>query len=244
MTFNAWQHPGVSSMLLYEGKAKKVFKYTEDTVMMFFKDDATAGNRAKEAVFKGKGKLNASISAKLFEHLHTFDIDTHFIKTNGEYEHECYKLDIIPIEVIVRNRAAGTFCKRYGLQVGASLRNTVVEFCIKDDELNDPPISEDAIVGLNITDVITLNKIRENSLRINDILANTFKKCGLQLVDFKLEYGLNKEGKLLLADEICPDTMRLWNNKNESFDKDLFRNDSGDLLAGYRKVQELLINTL
>ena len=124
------------------------------------------------------------------------------------------------------------------------MRNTVVEFCIKDDELNDPPISEDAIVGLNITDIITLSKIRETSNKINIILKNTFKKCGLQLIDFKLEFGLDKEGKLLLADEICPDTMRLWNDKNESFDKDLFRNDSGDLLAGYRKVQELLINTL
>jgi len=232
-----------NSILLYEGKAKKVFNNTEDTVMMFFKDDATAGNRAKEAVFQGKGELNSNISGMLFELLHQYQIETHFIRRNGLREHHCYKVDIIPIEVIVRNRAAGTFCKRYGLEVGAPLRNTVVEFCIKDDALNDPPISEDAIVGLNITDVITLSKMRETSLRINDILTNTFKKCGLQLVDFKLEFGLDKEGKLLLADEICPDTMRLWNDKNESFDKDLFRNDSGDLLAGYRKVKELLINT-
>ena len=232
-----------TNLLLYEGKAKKVFKYTEDTVMMYFKDDATAGNRAKEAVFEGKGELNCDISARLFSVLHQYDIHTHFIGYNGTREHHCYKLDIIPLEVIVRNRAAGTFCKRYGVEVGSPLRNTVVEFCIKDDALNDPPISEDAIVGLNITDIITLSKMRETSLRINDILTNTFKKCGLQLVDFKLEFGLNKEGKLLLADEICPDTMRLWNDKNESFDKDLFRNDSGDLLVGYRKVKELLINT-
>jgi len=233
----------INSMLLYEGKAKKVFKYTDDTVMMFFKDDATAGNRAKEAVFDGKGKLNASISAKLFEHLHIYGIDTHFIKTNGEHEHECYKLDIIPIEVIVRNRAAGTFCKRYGVEVGTTLKNVVVEWCVKDDALNDPPICDDAIVGLGITDIITLNHMRETSITINNILTQLFRRVELQLVDFKLEFGLNKEGKLLLADEICPDTMRLWNKQNESFDKDLFRNDSGDLLAGYRKVEELLINT-
>lgn len=234
----------INSMLLYEGKAKKVFKYTDDTVMMFFKDDATAGNRAKEAVFNGKGKLNASISAKLFEHLHTHGVETHFIKTNGEHEHECYKLDIIPIEVVVRNRAAGTFCKRYGVEVGTTLKNVVVEWCVKDDALADPPICDDAIGALGITDTVTLNSMRQTSIKINSVLTHLFRRVGLKLVDFKLEFGLNKEGKLLLADEICPDTMRLWNDQNESFDKDLFRNDSGDLLAGYRKVEELLINTL
>ena len=234
----------INSMLLYEGKAKKVFKYTDDTVMMFFKDDATAGNRAKEAVFDGKGKLNASISAKLFEHLHTHGVETHFIKTNGEYEHECYKLDIIPIEVIVRNRAAGTFCKRYGVEVGTALKNVIVEWCVKDDALQDPPICDDAIVALGITDVVTLNNMRATSIKINSILTHLFRRVGLKLVDFKLEFGLDREGKILFADEICPDTMRLWNDQNESFDKDLFRNDSGDLLAGYRKVEELLINTL
>ena len=154
-------------MLIYEGKAKKIFKGTEDTVIMYFKDDATAGNRAKEAVFEGKGELNASISAKLLSHLHTHGVETHFIEIEGTREHHCKKLDIIPIEVIVRNRAAGTFCKRYGVEVGKALRNTVVEFCIKDDELNDPPISEDAIVGLNITDIITLDRMRDTSIHIN-----------------------------------------------------------------------------
>ena len=231
-------------MLIYEGKAKKIFKCTEDTVIMYFKDDATAGNRAKEAVFEGKGELNASISAKLLSHLHTHGVETHFIELYGTREHHCKKLDIIPIEVIVRNIAAGTFCKRYGVEVGKALRNTVVEFCIKDDELNDPPISEDAIVGLNITDIITLDRMRDTSIHINNVLKHLFRRVELQLVDFKLEFGLDKQGKLLLADEICPDTMRLWNNKNQSFDKDLFRNDSGDLLAGYREVERLLINTL
>lgn len=234
----------MNNLLLYEGKAKKVFKHTQDTVMMYFKDDATAGNRAKEAVFQGKGVLNASISAKLLDHLHTHGIETHFIELNGKREHHCHKLDIIPIEVIVRNRAAGTFCKRYGVEVGTSLKNVIVEWCVKDDALADPPICDDAIVALGITDIITLNSIRETSIHINNVLTQLFRKAGLQLVDFKLEFGLDKHGKILLADEICPDTMRLWNNKNESFDKDLFRNDSGDLLAGYQKVEELLINTL
>lgn len=230
----------INSLFLYEGKAKKVFQYTDETVMIYFKDDATAGNRAKEAVFEGKGKLNASISAKLFEHLHTFGIDTHYIESNGEREHHCHKLDIIPIEVIVRNRAAGTFCKRYGIEVGKTLKTVIVEWCVKDDALNDPPICDDSIVALGITDTITLNRMRETSLKINNILTQLFRRTGLQLIDFKLEFGLNIEGKLILADEICPDTMRLWNNHNQSFDKDLFRNDSGDLLAGYREVERLI----
>ena len=234
----------MNNLLLYEGKAKKVFRHTQDTVMLYFKDDATAGNRAKEEVFQGKGVLNASISAKLLNYLHSFGIETHFIKSNGKREHHCHKLAIIPIEVVVRNRAAGTFCKRYGVEVGTPLRNVIVEWCVKDDTLNDPPICDDAITSLGITDIITLNSIRETSIHINNVLTQLFRKAGLQLVDFKLEFGLDKHGKILLADEICPDTMRLWNNKNESFDKDLFRNDSGDLLAGYQKVEELLINTL
>tara|TARA_X000001036_G_scaffold238645_1_gene222593 strand:+ start:2356 stop:3060 length:705 start_codon:yes stop_codon:yes gene_type:complete len=234
----------MNSLFLYEGKAKKVFQYTDNTVMIFFKDDATAGNRAKEAVFEGKGELNASISAKLFEHLHKYCIDTHFIELNGKREHHCHQLNIIPIEVVVRNRAAGTFSKRYSVETGTTLRNVVVEWCLKDDALADPPICDDAIVALGITDVVTLNNMRATSISVNNILTQLFRRVELQLIDFKLEFGLDKEGKLLLADEICPDTMRLWNRQNESFDKDLFRNDSGDLLAGYRKVEELLINTL
>ena len=234
----------IKNFLLYEGKAKKVFKHTEDTVIMYFKDDATAGNRAKEAVFEGKGELNASISAKLLSHLAMHGVETHFIDLDGTRAHHCKKLDIIPIEVIVRNTAAGTFCKRYGIQVGKELRNVVVEWCLKDDALNDPPICDDAIIGLGITDIITLDSMRETSIHINNVLKHLFRRVELQLVDFKLEFGLDKHGKLLLADEICPDTMRLWNNKNQSFDKDLFRNDSGDLLAGYREVERLLINTL
>ena len=119
-----------------------------------------------------------------------------------------------------------------------------MEWCVKDDALQDPPICDDAIVALGITDIITLNTMRETSIHINNILTQLFRRVGLQLVDFKLELGLDREGKILLADEICPDTMRLWNKQNESFDKDLFRNDTGDLLVGYRKVDELLINTL
>ena len=230
--------------LLYEGKAKKVFEFTDDQVMLYFKDDATAGNRAKEAVFDGKGKLNCNISTMLFEYLHTHGIETHFIEQIRPRQHLCEKVDIIPIEVVVRNRAAGTFCKRYGVEIGTTLRNVIVEWCIKDDALADPPICDDAIVALSITDIVTLDSMRATTLKINNILTQLFRRVGLQLVDFKLEFGLDKHGKLLLADEVCPDTMRLWNKQNESFDKDLFRNDSGDLLAGYRKVEELLINTL
>ena len=231
---------------LYEGKAKKIFQADDNNnhVMIFYKDDATAGNRAKEAQFEGKGKLNCSISTMLFQELHKHQIKTHFIERKSDDEHLCHKLTIIPIEVIVRNIAAGTFCKRYGLEVGKTLDNVIVEYCVKDDDLNDPPICDDAITALGITDAGVLSHLRQQSLRINDILTDIFHNCKLKLVDFKLEFGLDKDGAILLADEICPDTMRLWNDNNESFDKDLFRNDSGDLLVGYKKVEDLLrVNT-
>jgi phosphoribosylaminoimidazole-succinocarboxamide synthase len=229
---------------LYEGKAKKIFQYDEDKVKLEFKDDATAGNRAKFAQFAGKGELNCDISATMFKELHKYNVATHFIEKLNDTAHICQQVTIIPIEVIVRNIAAGTFCKKLGVEVGTELKNTVIEFCVKDDDLNDPIIVEDAITALGITDKLTLHYLRKESTHINELLTYIFAKCGLKLVDFKLEFGLTPNGTILLADEICPDTMRLWNSKNESFDKDLFRNDSGDLLVGYREVQRLLAENL
>ena len=144
-------------MLLYEGKAKKIFEAENGRVTLFFKDDATAGNRAKEAQFKGKGQLNCEISAILFEMMRNAGIKTHYISKKDERTHLCHKLNIIPIEVIVRNIAAGTFCKRYGLDVGQTLDNVIVEWCVKDDDLNDPPICDDAITALGMATIDTLN---------------------------------------------------------------------------------------
>ena len=226
--------------LIYEGKAKKIFEAGKDKVVLYFKDDATAGNAAKKAQFEGKGALNCNISALLFEELHRQYIDTHFIEKLSDREHLCQKVDIIPIEVIVRNVAAGTFCKRYGLEIGTSLKNTVVEWCVKDDSLKDPPINTSAAVALGYATEKQLRYMEDTAVEINAILAEIFEEVNLTLVDFKLEFGLNKDKDILLADEICPDTLRLWNDKNESFDKDLFRNDTGDLIEGYKKVERLL----
>lgn len=226
--------------LIYEGKAKKIFDAEEDKVVLYFKDDATAGNAAKKAQFEGKGVLNCSISALLFEELHSQYIDTHFIKKISDREHLCHKVNIIPIEVIVRNIAAGTFSKRYGVEVGTHLKNTVVEWCVKDDSLNDPLINTSAAIALGYATEKQLRHMEDTAVEINAILSDIFEEVQLTLVDFKLEFGLNIYGDILLADEICPDTLRLWNDKNESFDKDLFRNDTGDLVEGYKKVEKLL----
>jgi|TARA_Y100000593_G_scaffold29350_1_gene58401 phosphoribosylaminoimidazole-succinocarboxamide synthase len=240
MDTNRKRKTSMTGEFLYEGKAKKIYQHDIGKVKLQFKDDATAGNRAKEAQFVGKGELNCDISATMFNKLHKHKIATHFIEKISPTEHICHQVKIIPLEVIVRNIAAGTFCKRYGMEVGKALKNTIIEFCIKDDDLNDPPIAEDAITALGITDKLTLHYLRKETTHINEVLTSIFTKCKLKLVDFKLEFGLTENGTILLADEVCPDTMRLWNDKNESFDKDLFRNDSGDLLAGYREVQRLL----
>lgn len=184
------------------------------------------------------------------KHLKTKQIDTHFIDQISDNEQICHRVNIIPIEVIVRNTAAGTFCKRYGVDVGTELGETIVEFCVKDDDLNDPLIDPSAIVALGMATHKQIHNMRETAKLINMYLGEVFDQdLGLKLVDFKLEFGtmLNQDmddditkDRIVLADEICPDTMRLWNKNNESFDKDLFRNNSGDLLAGYQCVADRL----
>ena len=224
--------------MLYEGKAKRI--YTTDNpneVIMFFKDDATAGNRAKEAKFQGKGELNCSITTKIFERL-SFP-KKHFIKKLSKNELLVEKVNIIPLEVIIRNRAAGTFCKRYGVENGKKFKNRIIEFCVKDDSLNDPPICEDSVLALDICDRDTLSTLRSYSDFVGYYVSRIMANIGFELVDMKLEFGYADNGDILLADEICPDTMRLWEN-GKSFDKDLFRLDTGDLLAGYREVDRRL----
>lgn len=233
--------------LIYSGKAKNVHQLSKNTVILEFRDDATAGNKAKHDVIQGKGELNCSISSMMFEYLHHYCFygSTHYIDKISPNTQLCYAVDIIPIEVIVRNKSAGTFSKRYGIEKGKKFEDPIVEFCLKNDDLNDPVISCDVISELGICTSTELASMKSNALDINDKLIGFFKTIKLDLIDFKLEFGIRKKDMhLVLADEICPDTMRLWDEQGNSFDKDLFRENTGDLLEGYKRVETLLRNEI
>ena len=232
--------------LIYSGKAKNVHQLSKNTVILEFRDDATAGNKAKHDLIRGKGELNCSISSMMFEYLHyNFYGSTHYIDKISPNTQLCYAVDIIPIEVIVRNKSAGTFSKRYGVEKGKKFEDPIVEFCLKNDDLNDPIITRDVIIQLDIASHAELASMKSNALDINDKLITLFEKMNLDLIDFKLEFGLRKKDNVLvLADEICPDTMRLWDEQGNSFDKDLFRENTGDLLEGYKRVETLVRNEI
>ena len=235
----------IAKDMLYEGKAKKIYSIEglqfRNQCIMYFKDDATAFNAEKKSQFEGKGELNCWISDVLLRAMEHLGIPTHFREKISDREIVTDFVKIVPIEVIVRNIAAGTFCKRYGLENGTKLNHSIIEYCVKDDDLSDPPIAFTAITSLdpNIeNELIAMTAMTED---VNKYLRAIFYTLGLVLVDFKLEFGTNAQGDIVLADEICPDTMRLWDiNTMQSFDKDLFRFDKGDLLAGYKEVQRRL----
>jgi phosphoribosylaminoimidazole-succinocarboxamide synthase len=235
----------IAKDMLYEGKAKKIYSIEglqfRNQCIMYFKDDATAFNAEKKSQFEGKGELNCWISDVLLRAMEHLGIPTHYKEKISDREIVAEHVKIIPIEVIVRNIAAGTFCKRYGLKNGTELHSSIVEYCVKDDDLGDPPISWEGIVALDPEvedDLVTMTVMTED---VNKYLRAIFYTLGLVLVDFKLEFGKDCHGDVILADEICPDTMRLWDiNTMKSFDKDLFRFDTGDLLAGYKEVKRRL----
>jgi phosphoribosylaminoimidazole-succinocarboxamide synthase len=235
----------IAKDMLYEGKAKKIFSIEgqqfRNQCIMYFKDDATAFNAEKKSQFEGKGELNCWISDVLLRAMDHLGIPTHYVEKISDREIVAQHVKIVPIEVIVRNVAAGTFCKRYGLKSGTELHSSIVEYCVKDDDLGDPPIAWEAIVALDPEvedDLVTMTVMTED---VNKYLRAIFYALGLVLVDFKLEFGRDSHGDIILADEICPDTMRLWDiNTMQSFDKDLFRFDTGDLLAGYKEVKRRL----
>ena len=238
-------------MLLCEGKAKKVYKFGEKTVLLEFKDDATAGNKAKHDVFFGKGELNCEMSAMLLRYLNNKFYQegsfrrTHFIDRIDSFTQLCHRVNIIPLEVIVRNFSAGTFCKRYGIDKGIKFQSPIIEFCLKNDDLNDPLITENVISELGIADRSTLEQMKLDGMRINRALSPLFEKMDLTLVDFKLEFGntlTTGDDRIILADEICPDTMRLWDSNGNSYDKDLYREETGDLLTGYKIIRDGLIS--
>lgn len=225
-------------MLLYEGKAKKIFSTeNENEFVVYYKDDATAFNGEKKAEIASKGILNNKISTIMFEELAKEGIESHFIKSLSDREMLVKKVEILPLEVIVRNITAGSFCKRYGVEEGIVLDTPIFEMSYKNDEFGDPLLNDDHAVALKLATREEIDFLRTQTLKINEIMKRFFLKMDLKLVDFKLEFGKDINGNIILADEISPDTCRLWDvNTNEKLDKDRFRRDLGDLVQGYEEV--------
>ena len=225
--------------LLYEGKAKRIYE-TENPneVICEYKDSLTAFNGEKADTQSGKGALNCAITTLIFEALQKEGIPTHLIKQIDETKQLVKKVNIIPIEVVVRNIAAGSLSKRLGLKEGTKLPFSIVEFYYKNDELNDPLINDDHAMILNLVDERKeLDILRDYGRKINEFLIDFFDKIGLILVDFKIEFGKDKDGNIILADEITPDSCRLWDKKTgKKMDKDLFRFDLGDINEAYQEV--------
>ena len=231
---------------LYEGKAKIVYQGSEpNTIIQYFKDDATAFNAEKKAVFENKGVLNNLICEHIMVGLNALGIETHFLRRINAREQLCHKVEIIPLEVIVRNRSAGSFAARLGIEEGVMLPRPLLEFCYKDDALGDPLVSEEHIDVMEWAARGEMDKMIHVALRVNDYLMGMMYSIGISLIDFKLEFGrkYDMDGQLaiLLADEISPDTCRLWDMEtSRRLDKDVFRRDLGDLGDAYRELARRL----
>ncbi|MEO0141184.1 MAG: phosphoribosylaminoimidazolesuccinocarboxamide synthase [candidate division WOR-3 bacterium] len=227
--------------LLHEGKAKQVYEADEPgRVIIHFKDSLTAFDALKRATVEGKGALNCGISVKLFQFLESKGIRTHFLGQLSATSFLARRVRIIPLEVLVRFRAAGSLCKRYGIERGRRLEIPLVEFTLKDDSLHDPLICPMTVLALGIADEEQVQEMQKIALDAGIALKGLFAQKGLELVDMKFEFGVGDDGKLYLADEISPDTMRLWTPDGESLDKDVFREDKGDVLETYREVARRL----
>lgn len=223
--------------MLYEGKAKKVFKTDKDNeYLITYKDDATAFNGEKKGTINSKGVMNNKITTILFKILEKKGIETHMVKHVDDRSMLVKALEIIPIEVVVRNVAAGSLAKRLGLEEGTKLDKTVLEFYYKDDELGDPLINQYHIKTLNLATDEEVKVLADEAMKVNEILQEVFLKCGVEIIDFKLEFG-RYEGKVLLGDEISPDTCRFWDVKTkEKLDKDRFRRDLGNVEEAYHEI--------
>lgn len=224
--------------LIYTGKAKAVYATDKaDEVIIHYNDDATAGNGAKHDIIENKGILNNQITTIIFTALKEAGIPTHHIETLNEREQRCKKVSIIPLEVITRNVIAGSMAKRLGFQEGTEPENVIYELCYKNDALGDPLINDDHAVALKACSYDELAEIYELTDHINEILDTLFASIGIRLIDFKIEFGKTADGKIILADEISPDTCRLWDMQtNEKLDKDRFRRDLGGLTNAYEQV--------
>ena len=229
-----------------EGKAKILFEHTNpEFIVQYFKDDITAFNNHKKEIIEGKGILNNRISAFMMSNLENMGVKTHFVKSLNMREQLIKRLEMIKIECIVRNIVAGSAVKRLGLVSGTRLQNRIVEFTLKNDELQDPLVGEDHLVSLDLLSVWEIEEIKMIASRINDFMSGVFAGIGVTLVDFKVEFGreYNEDmgWNLVLGDEISPDSCRLWDAKtNQKFDKDLFRLDEGNVKEGYKEIAQRL----
>ena len=222
--------------LLYEGKAKRVFTTNIDgQLRVEYKDEVTAGNGAKKDTMIGKGKLNNQITSIIFDYLTHNHIDNHFIKQLSQTEQLVQQVDIIPLEVVVRNIATGSITKRLGFKKGHTFEEPLVEFFYKKDELNDPLITDDHVKLLGIANDEEIKQLKQMAKDNNQVLIQLMNEMSLRLVDFKVEFGKTNGGKILLADEISPDTCRIWDkNTDTNFDKDVYRNNTGSLIETYQ----------
>ena len=228
--------------LVYEGKAKRVYSTDEDHVFRIeYKDEVTAGNGAKKDSMAGKGRLHNFITSYFFERLAQEGLESHFIKRLSDTEQLVKAVTIIPLEVVVRNYAAGSIVKRLGFNKGVQFKSPLVEFYYKEDALNDPIITDDHVKLLGIADDQDIAELKRQALIINDMLVKMMDEMNLQLIDFKIEFGKDQDGNILLADEISPDTCRIWDkDTKENFDKDVYREDTGSLIDTYTQFYNKL----
>lgn len=230
--------------LLYEGKAKQVYATEDPTIIrMHYKDDATAYNGIKKAQIANKGVLNNKISTIIYQKLIERGIPTHYIKTLNDRDQLCKKVSILPLEVIVRNIIAGSMSKRLGIPEGTKPANTIYELCYKNDALGDPLINDHHAVALGAASYEDLKIVYDITHQVNEALKELFLNVGVILVDFKIEFGKTADGTIVLADEISPDTARLWDEKtNDKLDKDRFRRDLGNVINAYEEIYKRLLS--
>lgn len=223
--------------MLYEGKAKKVYKTeNEDIYIVDYKDDATAFNGLKKGTIVGKGVVNNKMSNHIFQLLEKSGVPTHFVEELSDRETAVKKVEIVPLEVIIRNVSAGSFAKKLGIEEGRKLLCPTLEFSYKDDALGDPMINDYYALAIGAATKAEIDRITELAFKVNEVLIQYFAELGIELIDFKLEFGRSK-GEIILADEISPDTCRLWDiNTHEKLDKDRFRRDMGNVEGAYQEV--------
>lgn len=229
---------------LYEGKAKKVYTTTDpELLIVAYKDDATAFNGQKKGSIAGKGVINNQMSNRLMQRIEKSGIPTHFVRELSERETLVKKVTIVPLEVIVRNISAGSFSKRYGIEEGVQFDEPTIEFSYKNDELGDPLLNTFHAKALHLATDEEINTIKKYSFKVNEVLRNFWAECGVTLVDFKLEFGRLSDGTVVLADEISPDTCRLWDSTTgEKLDKDRFRRDLGGVEEAYAEIMKRLVD--
>lgn len=228
--------------MMYEGKAKQVYATDDpELVVIHYKDDATAFNGLKKDSISNKGVLNNKITTMLFEELNRRGIKTHWVKTLNDRDQLCRKVSIVPLEVIVRNVVAGSMAKKFGIEEGTELKEPVFEICYKNDDLGDPMINDTHAIGLGFATREELDQIYAITSQVNEALKEIFDQVNVRLIDFKLEFGKDQNGTILLADEISPDTCRFWEKgTNRKLDKDRFRRDMGDVIGAYEEIYHRL----